>query len=76
MFSVLLRDGTVSELPGIISGTLEDGCLECRDANGAVIRRFESVKVLAYGISDAFALLDDKARLAGSRLRNPDLSFC
>ena len=51
MFRVLLSDGTVRELPEGANSTIENRWLVCRDATGAIIRRFEPLAVLAYGLA-------------------------
>jgi hypothetical protein len=60
MFRVLLSDGTVKELPRVITATIEEGRLICRDAKGAIVHRFEQLSVLAYGMSDAFDLIEQE----------------
>jgi hypothetical protein len=59
MFRVLMADGTVKELPQVVTAAIENRRLICRDAKGAIVQRFEQLGVLAYGMSDAFDLLEE-----------------
>ena len=53
MLYVVLKDGSLEELPDAVTTDAVDGTLTCMNSDGDIIKRYERLAVLAFSHSEA-----------------------
>jgi hypothetical protein len=62
MLYVLLDDGTIEELPDVVTTDAVDGTLACMNADGTVVKSYHRFAVLAFSHAEAIKTLAEKFR--------------
>jgi hypothetical protein len=64
MFRVVLADGSILEVPSVARAEVKENCLICYNEQGAVLQKYGSREVIAYGDDGSILAMIESGHLA------------